>query len=310
MIERIRAFLAVVEEGSVNRAAVRLRVTQPALSRQMKGLEDEIGGRLLEREAKGVTLTDLGHALVAEMKPVLKSYDAALTGVRRRANGTRPVLRVGYLISAADSILSPALDEIRRKHPELRFRLFDMSPKEQITGLQAGNLDVALIGQEGMVAARSFHSRKLCSVDVCAALSKDDPLSTRPSIALKELMGHGFIGIDEEQMPGRNAWIKVLCRRAGFRPRFIEILDGITHVLGHVAAESATTLLPGYFRGYKHPGVAFVPVADKTAHWDFMILWQRGKTPTSTPLLVEALASAAQAISHSAPLKLPATNHV
>jgi len=296
MIDRIRAFLAVVEEGSVNRAALRLRITQPALSRQMTTLENEIGGRLLEREARGVTPTDLGHALIAGMKPVLKSYDAALSAVRRRAHTPSPVLRVGYLISAAASVLSPALQAIRRSHPALRFRLLDMSPGEQIDALRAGDLDVALIGQEGTVAAREFYSRKLCSLGVCAALSDDDPLARRPRIALKELRGHGFIGIDEKHMPGRNAWIATLCRQAGFRPRFILTTDGITHVLGQVAAESATTLLPGYFLTFEHPGVAFVPVSDPKAAWDFIILWQRGRTPAATRLLVDALAGAARAV--------------
>ncbi len=301
MIERIRAFLVVVEEGSVNRAAVRLRITQPALSRQMKALEDEIGGRLLDRETDGVTPTDLGHALMAGLKPVVKSYDAALTAVRRRAHGTRTELRVGYLISAAESVLSPALAKVRRSNRELKFRLFDMSPREQIDALRAGKLDVALIGQEGTVAARDFYSRKLCSLGVCAALSDEDPLAARPHISLKELSQHGFIGVDEEQMPGRNAWMKTLCRSAGFRPGFIVTTDGITHVLGQVAAESAVTLLPGYFRTFKHPGVVFVPVSDATAVWEFIILWQRGKTPPATRLLVEALAGAAEAVAQEAP---------
>lgn len=306
MIERIRAFLAVVEEGSVNRAALRLRITQPALSRQMKTLEDEIGGRLLDRETRGVTPTDLGHALIAGIKPVLKSYDAVLTSVRRRVHSPRSVLRVGYLISAAASVLSPALAEVRTTHPDLRFRLFDMSPAEQIQALRAGDLDVALIGQEGTVAAHAFYSRKLCSLGVCAALSGDDPLARRPTIGLDELRSHGFVGVDEEQMPGRNSWIKSLCRRAGFRPRFIGTTDGITHVLGLVASESAATLLPSYFRTFEHPGVAFVPISDGHAVWDFILLWQRGSIPAATRLLIEALADAAKAIAQSPPRRAPA----
>lgn len=296
MIERIRAFLAVVEEGSVNRAALRLSITQPALSRQMKALEDEIGGRLLEREPDGVTPTDLGHAFIAGLGPVVSSYDAALASLRRRAHGPRTLLRVGYLISAAAPVLSPALKEVQKIHPALKFRLFDMSPREQINALRAGELDVALIGQEGTVAAREFYSRKICSLGVCAALADDDPLARHPRLNLKKLQQHGFIGVDEDQMPGRNAWIKALCRRAGFRPRFIGITDGITHVLGLVAAEGGVTLLPDYFRTFKHPGVNFIPISDASALWDFIILWQRGKPPVATRLLVDALAAAAQVL--------------
>jgi DNA-binding transcriptional LysR family regulator len=106
---------------------------------------------------------------------------------------------------------------------------------------------------------------------------------------VKDLTGRDFIGVDEEQMPGRNRWITSLCRSAGFKPRFLSIIDGITHVLSTVASESAVTLLPNYFEATKHPGIVFVPISDSTARWDFILLWQRGKTSASTTALVNAL---------------------
>ena len=197
MIDRIRSLLVVIEEGSVNRAAVRLRITQPALSRQMKLLESEVGGRLLERGSSGVTPTGLGHALVKAMRPVVESYDAALADVRRQARGFRSELRVGFLISAAQPILTPALERLRATHPQIRLKLHDMSPREQIDALEAGEIDVALIGQEGAIAAKDFHSLKLGSLGVYAALSSTDPLASRKKIAIKDLAGRDFIGVDE-----------------------------------------------------------------------------------------------------------------
>ncbi|GAA5115494.1 LysR family transcriptional regulator [Luteolibacter yonseiensis] len=299
MIDRVRALLTVIEEGSVNRAAVRLRITQPALSRQMKLLESEVGGKLLERETSGVKPTGLGHTLVKVMRPVIDSYEAALAEVRRQARGSGSELRVGFLISAAQSILTPAMERLRKDHPEIRLKLHDMSPKEQIDALKSGGLDLALIGQEGAVAARDFHSLKLCSLGVCVALSNGDPLACRKKISIRELAGRDFIGVDEDQMPGRNRWITSLCRTAGFKPRFIATTDGITHVLSMVASESAVTLLPDYFKTTSHPGITFVPVSDARARWDFIVLWQRGKTTACTTALVEALKEAALKISGS-----------
>ncbi len=299
MIDRLRALFAVVEEGSVNRAAVRLRITQPALSRQMKSLEDAVGGKLLEREASGVTPTDLGHALMKVMRPVIAAYDAALAHVRLRAGGTRSELRVGYLISAAQSVLMPALSQLRKTHPDLKLILHDMSPKEQMDALRSGEVDVAITGQEGATCARDFHSRKLCTLGVCAALSASDPLALRKKISLIDLKKRNFIGIDEDQMPGRNRWMTSLCRKAGFKPRFAAVTDGITHVLSMVGSESAVTLVPDYFRSTSHPGIVFVPVADETAGWDFIVLWQRGKVPAATRVLVEGLSDALQNLTKS-----------
>ena len=262
MIDRIRALLTVIDEGSVNRAAVRLRITQPALSRQVQALENEIGGRLLERGTSGVKPTGLGHALVKSMRPLVADYDAAMAGLRRQARGERSELRVGYLISAAQSVLTPALARLRQAHPEVKLKLHDLSPRGQIDGLRAGELDVAIIGQEGALAAREFYSARLGSLSVCVAVADGDELAAKKKIALKELKGRSFIGIDEEQMPGRNPWMTALCRTAGFKPRFSVIVDGITNVLSLVASENAVTLLPAYFQEVKHPGVIVVPASD------------------------------------------------
>lgn len=289
MLDRISALLTVLEEGSVNRAAVRLRITQPALSRQMKSLENDIGGKLLERETSGVKPTGLCHSLVKSIKPVIASYDAAIAEIRREARGIRSELRIGYLVSAAQPILTPALARLRESHPDLKLKLHDMSPKEQIDALRAGEIDIALTGQEGIVAAGDFYSMKLRSYGVCAALSASDSLSKRKMVSISEFKGKDFIGIDEDQMPGRNHWITSLCRTAGFKTRFAAVTDGINNVLSLVVSESAVTLMPDYFSKFTHPGVCFIPVSDPKARWDFIVLWQRGKVPASTRALVDAL---------------------
>lgn len=294
MLDRIQAFLTVIEEGSVNRAATRLRMAQSALSRQMQSLENEVGGRLLERRTSGVVPTGLGLALAKTMRPVLSSYQAALTEVRREARGLRSELRIGYLVTAARSLLTPALARLRRAHPDLKLKLHDFSPREQIEALRAGELDVALIGQEGQVATQDFHNRRLCSLGVCAALARGDRLAARRRISLKDLKERSFIGIDEREMPGRNQWMTGMCRTAGFKPRFDIVADGITNVLSLVVSESAVTLVPSYLRDFPHPGVVLVPVTDAAATWDFVLLWQRGRIPDATKALIDAFTAEAE----------------
>jgi DNA-binding transcriptional LysR family regulator len=297
MFERIRALLVVVQEGSVNKAAVRLRISQPALSRQMSLLEEEVGGKLLERGPSGVSPTALAHVLLKSMEPVFAKYDAALAEARGVARGIRAELRIGYLISAASAIVSPALAQIRRLRPELKLQLLDMSPREQMEALKEGDLDLALTGQEGAVAARDFYSRTLASIGVCVAVADTDSLVSSGPVSLAQLKGRDFIGVDENEMPGRNQWIAGLCRRAGFRPKFVQVTDGITHILSQVASENAVTLVPNYFRDSTHPGVRFLDVGDAWARWDFVVLWQRGKVPEATRMMVEALSESAKAFS-------------
>ena len=221
--------------------------------------------------------------------PLVENYDGAMAELRRQARGERSELRIGYLASAAQSVLTPALARLRKTQPDLKLKLHDMSPREQIDGLTAGELDIALIGQEGVVAAKEFHSAKLRSLRVCVAVCDSDPLATKKNIALKDLRGRDFIGVDEDQVPGRNRWMTALCKTAGFKPRFALIVDGITNVLSEVVSESAVTLLPEYFLKSSHPGVTFVAINDAKATWDFIVLWQKGRASISTRALVDAL---------------------
>jgi DNA-binding transcriptional LysR family regulator len=293
--------MVIIEEGSVNRAAGRLRITQPALSRQMKSLEDELGGKLLERETSGVKPTGLCHEVLAAMPPILASYDKAIADLKTKARGEKAELRVGYLISAAQPLLTPALASFRTTHPDMKLKLHDMSPREQVDALRAGEIDVALVGQEGGVAARDFYSRKLGSMGVCAALSASDPLAARSRIKLEALREREFIGVDETEVPGRNQWMTSLCRKAGFRPRFAATCDGIHNILSLVVSESATTLMPAYIRCFNHPGVAFVPVSDAKDGWDFIVLWQRGRVSKEVRAFIDALSATAEKVWPPAP---------
>ena len=161
VLAQLRAFLIIMEEGSLNRAAIRLRISQSTLSRQMQALEADIGGALLERTTTGVRPTDAGHALASSASRVLAEYDAAIAEARRLARGQRDLIRVGYLGSTAQMFLDPALAVMRRSHPEVKVKLLDLSPGEQIAALRKGEIDLALIGQEGALLSTEFYTQKL-----------------------------------------------------------------------------------------------------------------------------------------------------
>ncbi|HSI87321.1 MAG TPA: LysR family transcriptional regulator, partial [Candidatus Methylacidiphilales bacterium] len=140
MLDHIRMFLVALEEGSLNRAAVRLRMSQSALSRHMQSLETEIGGTLFERTPNGIRATDAGHALAHSMPAVITAYESGVAEARRLARGQRDILRIGYLGSAAQTYLNPALAALRASNPGIKAKLLDLSPGEQITALRKGEI--------------------------------------------------------------------------------------------------------------------------------------------------------------------------
>jgi DNA-binding transcriptional LysR family regulator len=292
MLPQIRVFLVALEEGSLNRAAARLRMSQSALSRQVQALEHEIGGPLLERTTSGVRPTDVGHALAASMPKVLAGFDAAIAEARRLARGERDFIRVGYLGSAAQLFLDPALSALRRSHPRVKVKLLDLSPGEQIAGLRRGELDLAITGQEGGFAASEFYTRRLATMRVVAALPDDHRLAKRRKIALRDLRDEAFLGAPEEDVPGRDRWVAQLCRRAGFRPRFVPGGDSLSAGFSMINNEGVVAILPGYIGKHPAPGVVCVELSDEKATWDFLVVWQRGRASAALRALLDALSAA------------------
>lgn len=293
MLERIRSLVVILEEGSVNRASARLRLSQPALSRQIQALEHEIGAPLLERGPWGVRPTDLGYELLKEMKPVLAAFDLAFSRLQGSARGERQELRIGYLGSAANRFLTPALAAARQRMPDTKFRFLDLSPAEQLKALSEGVLEVAMIGQEGASAATEFYARKLATLPVCVALPAQHPKADAPSLKLAELKSDLFIGADESEVPGRNAWTTALCKKAGFRPRYLGNANSITELWAMLTGEQAVALLPDYFETRMMAGIRLVPVADAWARWDFIVLRQRGNSSPQARTFIELLVQSA-----------------
>ena len=296
MITLLRSFFAVVEEGSLHRAAARLRLSQPARARQMQALEHELGCKLLERSSTGVSPTAAGHALIEKMRPMLARYDEALSAVRRLARGESAQVRIGYLASMTQDFLKPALAAFQKAHPTVKVQLRDLSPGEQITALGEGAIDLAITGQEGSSLGRDFYARKLATLPLVAVVPADHRLASRSHLALAELRGERFVGTPERELPGRTRWLTRLCRQCGgFRPKFIQEAESLAHGLELVVNEEAVLLAPAYLRGCPSAGIAMVPVSDAAAAWDFWVAWQRGRTGPALRTLLDALSEAVKA---------------
>lgn len=292
-LDLLRSFFLIAETGSLNKAAERLRVSQSTLTRQMHALEHEVGGRLLERGSTGVTLTATGNALLEAARPALDQLDLALAGARRIARGQSDQLRIGYLMSAASEYLNPALAVLRRDHPEVKTKLLDLSPGEQIAALRKGEIDLALLDGAGALLSREFYVRPFASLPVWVACAENSPLAARRSVRLADLRAEVFVGAAEVDMPGHNRWILQICRRAGFRPRFVGDADSLSHGLSMVVSENAIALVADYAAKTRVPGVAFRPLRDAAVQWQLMVAWQRGRMSPPVRTMVENLGARA-----------------
>jgi len=185
--------LAVGEALNFTKAAARLRVAQPALSRQVQDLEDEIGVDLLRRSPRGVTLTAEGKLFLEEAREVLKRVDESVEKTRALARGQYGELHIGYIPIPTVEILPPALEVFRKAAPHVRLVLHDLPTDELISELRNATLELAIMVQPLGEQTVGIEFETLRTYVWGVALSRAHPLARLKSIPLEELAGESFV---------------------------------------------------------------------------------------------------------------------
>jgi DNA-binding transcriptional LysR family regulator len=245
VLEKLRLFLVVLEEGSLRRAADRLRISQSAVTRQMQSLELDLGGRVLERTSAGVSPTNGGQVLAERAKTLLADYDSTMAEVRRLNLGESERLRIGYIASAVQEYLGPALVVLRRAYPRLKVEMLDQTPGEMIIALRQGKIDLALTLHGVDLLSRDFYARKLATVRSLVALPFSHRLATERQVSLSQLKGETFVRGSDDVVPGYTQKIIRFCRKyGGFRPRLatIDQANGLVESLALAANEEAISI--------------------------------------------------------------------
>ena len=230
-LRQLRYFVAVAEEGNISRAAQKIFLTQPALSRQIKALEDEIGQCLLERQAHSIQLTPVGEALLREARELLQHAEQMLERVRSAGRGVR--LRVGYAPSLAAGMLSAAVENFTQAHPNARVELFDLATKEMLAGLESDKLDVAVtVGQQQQT--RGLVWTPLTRAAWQVAVNRNHPLAQRKRITPAEVAAEPLLVFCQRDYPEYWEIITGWLRKHRLRPRIAGEYDGVDSLMAGV----------------------------------------------------------------------------
>jgi len=270
-LRHLRYFAAVAADLSFTRAAARLRVAQPALSRQIRQLEEELGVSLLRRSSRGVQLTEAGRGFLAEARALLLHCEQAMSAARQTEAG--PVLKVGYIWGLFHSLAPPWLERFRRQHPQTVAHLFDLTPMEQARQLLEGKLDAGFIGFAHEAEAPGLSRRKVGACAFVAALPRGHPQSRQAKVALASLANEFFLGISEQTYPGASRQVAAAFVRAGFRPKILQMVERGYTILGLVAARCGVALVPASLQALPHAGVTFRPLAEPPVA-DLYLAWR------------------------------------
>ncbi len=232
-LRQLRYFVAVAEAGNISRAAKKIFLTQPALSRQIQALEDELGQRLLERQAHSIRLTRAGEALLSDARELLEHADQVRE--RARAAGEGPQLSVGYAPSLAAGLLSAAVETFTQTHARARVELRDLSTNEMLAGLEDGTLDVIVTVGEG-TARRGLQWTPLVRASWQLAVPRPHPLATRPRVTPVEVAREPLLVFCQRDYPEYWELVGGWLRRHHQQFRIAGEYDGVNSLMAAVEA--------------------------------------------------------------------------
>jgi DNA-binding transcriptional LysR family regulator len=286
-VHQLRYFVAAAEENGISRAAEKLRISQPALSRQIALLEQELGADLFKRERQRVSLTPAGRFFLPRARQILCDLEAAAQQVGEQFGGDRRTLRLGFIGAFLDDLVAPATRDFARTHPRTQVSLFDLPPQGQIERLRNGELDAAILANLEERDRRRFRCRHLLRNRMAAVMPSAHPLARRKSLRLAELSAERWLSLSDAFFPGRRAFFESCCQAAGFKPRSVRDTDSLPLMFAAIANGEGMGIAPIHSAKFPHAGCVFVPISTPDISTQLLLLLP--KSAENTPL--EALAN-------------------
>jgi DNA-binding transcriptional LysR family regulator len=280
-LRHLRYFQAVAEELSYSKAALRLHIAQPALSRAVKEMESELGTLLLERNRSRVRLTPAGAALLEEGVLLLERWEEALRRVRRTALGEEGQLRLGYIGPPTQPFLGRLLAEYRRLCPQVSLHLEERTPERVWEMVAKGRLSMGLTRPVPLSEELGLHTILLRQERLGIVLPASHPWAEETSIPWTSLEREPLIVLARREGVGLHDAVLAGCRRAGFAPRLAQTPSLIGTVLSYVEAGVGLGIVTDSV-AKPHPTLRFVPLSPATTV-PLVLVWQEDN---DTPPLI------------------------
>jgi len=243
-LRHLRYFVAVAEDENVSRAAARLHISQPAVSAQIRDLEDEIGFLLLERTAKSVSLTEAGRIFLQDARELLRSVDGAVNKARAIAAGGAQELHVGYSPTPTTRLLPPILRAFQKAMPNVQVKLHDWSNEQNLAGLTEGKLHLAFtVHPPNAPVPRKLRFEPLAREACRLAVAPRHPLARRRTVPLADAALEPILSYSREEYPDYYKYLTETFSRIKAKPRVVEEHDGFSGLIAAIEAGTGVALV-------------------------------------------------------------------
>jgi len=263
-LRHLRYFLAVSEALSFTKAAAQLRVAQPALSRQVQDLEDEIGVDLLKRSPRGVTLTAEGKLFLEETRALLRRAEESVEKVRALARGQFGDLHVGYASALTVELLPPAIAAFNKAFPRVNVVLHDLSRNQFIEGLQSGALEIGVVPVAADMKNDGIEFEVLRTYPFCVALPPSHRLARLKAIPLEKVAAEPLLGLRRKDNVGFYQVLDRVFSSPGIKPRVAVECDTSSSLITAIEAGRGIALAIPAFKHVSGKRLVYRPLAGTT----------------------------------------------
>ncbi|CAM3968434.1 LysR substrate-binding domain-containing protein [Bordetella tumulicola] len=271
-IRHLRYFVAVAEELSFSKAAVRLHMSQPPLSQQIKALEDDLGVQLLERSRREVRLTEAGKIFLNESRTILASLRSAVGATIRAAEADGGNVKIGFVTSALLDVLPSLLARMSKSFPEIELSVYDMSSRDQVEALMQERLDIGIVHSIPAIAA--FNKLPIYSEPFILAIPEGHELEKEEKITAADLEKYRIIGFSREHSPSLYDAQLACCLAKGFRPTLVHQARTPFTVFQLIRSGLGISIVPKPYARLPFPGIVFKDVDNSAGHLHLYAVWR------------------------------------
>ncbi|MYW62546.1 LysR family transcriptional regulator [Streptomyces sp. SID8379] len=290
-LTQLTCFLAVAEELHFTRAAARLSMTQPPLSRQIQLLEHELGVRLLDRTNRTVRLTPAGRSFLGEARRIVRQAEHAALSVRQVSTGESGSIAIGFTAASAYSALGALLATSRSALPGVEILLHELVSRDQMEALGEGSLDLGLIRPTAIGA--DLTSRTAVREGLVAALPADHPLATGGDgpLELAAFQGQEFLMYSSVEARYFHELLLTTFHSAGVRPVFVQYLSQVHSILALVNYGWGVALVPEAAASMRYAGIVYRPLhlPDDPHPVELDFVWRKDNDNPALTALLELL---------------------
>ncbi|HEY9661075.1 MAG TPA: LysR family transcriptional regulator [Allocoleopsis sp.] len=277
-LRHLRYFIAVAEELHFGRAAERLHMAQPPLSQQIRQLETELGFQLFYRTKRSVELTEAGQVFLLECRRLLWQLDQAVQRGRQVSRGERGQLAIGFVSSAAYSVLPEILRLFRTTVPDVQLELHELTTDQQWQWLNENRIDIGFVRPP--IEDASLQVKVVLQESLVVALPETHPLAQVDRLSLQAIATEPFILFPRPLAPGLYDQIISLCQQMEFSPNVVQEAIQMQTIISLVAAEIGIAIVPISLKNLQRTGVVYKPLIEPTPKAEIAIVWRTECSPT------------------------------